>query len=108
LISLLQPERDEELPAAIAKRGATAIALERIPRVTRAQKMDVLSSMANLAGYRAVVEAAQHFQGFFGPQVTAAGSMPPARVLVIGAGVAGLAALAAARSLGAEVRAFDT
>jgi NAD(P) transhydrogenase subunit alpha len=70
--------------------------------------MDVLSSMANLAGYRAVVEAAQHYQGFFGPQVTAAGTMPPARVLVIGAGVAGLAAVAAARALGAEVRAFDT
>lgn len=108
LVSLLQPERDETLPERIAKRGASALALERIPRVTRAQKMDVLSSMANLAGYRAVVEAAQHYQGFFGPQVTAAGSMPPARVLVIGAGVAGLAAVAAAKALGAEVRAFDT
>lgn len=108
LVSLLQPERDEALPALLAARGVSALALERIPRVTRAQKMDVLSSMANLAGYRAVVEAAQHYQGFFGPQVTAAGSMPPARVLVIGAGVAGLAAVAAARALGAEVRAFDT
>jgi len=108
LIALLQPERDEELPGKIAERKASAIALERIPRVTRAQKMDVLSSMANLAGYRAVVEAAQHYQGFFGPQVTAAGTMPPARVLVIGAGVAGLAAVAAAKALGAEVRAFDT
>lgn len=108
LIALLQPERDEELPLALAKRRASAIALERIPRVTRAQKMDVLSSMANLAGYRAVLEAAHHYQGFFGPQVTAAGTMPPARVLVIGAGVAGLAAVAAARALGAEVRAFDT
>jgi NAD(P) transhydrogenase subunit alpha len=108
LVSLLQPERDEELPALLAERRATAIALERIPRVTRAQKMDVLSSMANLAGYRAVVEAAQHYQGLFGPQVTAAGTAPPARVLVIGAGVAGLAAVAAAKALGAEVRAFDT
>lgn len=108
LVSLLQPERDEALPALLAKRRASAIALERVPRVTRAQKMDVLSSMANLAGYRAVLEAAHHYQGFFGAQVTAAGTMPPARVLVIGAGVAGLAAVAAARALGAEVRAFDT
>ena len=108
LVSLLQPERDEVLPALLAARKVSAIALERIPRVTRAQKMDVLSSMANLAGYRAVVEAANHYQGFFGPQVTAAGTMPPARVLVIGAGVAGLAAIAAAKALGAEVRAFDT
>jgi NAD(P) transhydrogenase subunit alpha len=84
------------------------LALEKVPRVTRAQKMDVLSSMANLAGYRAVVEAAAHLQGFFGPQVTAAGSTPPAKVLIIGAGVAGLAALGAARALGADVRAFDT
>ena len=108
LISLLQPERDEKLPELIAARKASAIALERIPRITRAQKMDVLSSMANLAGYRAVVEAAQVFQRTFGAQVTAAGTIPPARVLVIGAGVAGLAAVAAARALGAEVRAFDT
>ncbi|MBX3263790.1 MAG: Re/Si-specific NAD(P)(+) transhydrogenase subunit alpha [Labilithrix sp.] len=108
LVSLLQPERDEALPPLLAAKRVSAIALERIPRVTRAQKMDVLSSMANLAGYRAVLEAAHHYQGFFGPQVTAAGTMPPARVLVIGAGVAGLAAVAAARALGAEVRAFDT
>ena len=108
LVSLLQPERDEKLPELIAARKASAIALERIPRITRAQKMDVLSSMANLAGYRAVVEAAQVFQRTFGAQVTAAGTIPPARVLVIGAGVAGLAAVAAARALGAEVRAFDT
>jgi NAD(P) transhydrogenase subunit alpha len=108
LVSLLQPERDEKLPDLIAARGASAIALERIPRITRAQKMDVLSSMANLAGYRAVIEASQHFQRTFGAQVTAAGTIPPARVLVIGAGVAGLAAVAAARALGAEVRAFDT
>ncbi|MBN9164590.1 MAG: NAD(P) transhydrogenase subunit alpha [Myxococcales bacterium 68-20] len=108
LVSLLQPERDDALPALLAARRVSAIALERVPRVTRAQKMDVLSSMANLAGYRAVLEAAHHYQGFFGPQVTAAGTMPPARVLVIGAGVAGLAAVAAAKALGAEVRAFDT
>jgi H+-translocating NAD(P) transhydrogenase subunit alpha len=108
LVSLLQPERDDNIVERLVARKASAIALERIPRITRAQKMDVLSSMANLAGYRAVVEAAQHYQGFFGPQVTAAGSMPPARVLVIGAGVAGLAAIAAARALGADVRAFDT
>jgi H+-translocating NAD(P) transhydrogenase subunit alpha len=108
LVSLLQPERDEKLPELIAARKASAIALERIPRITRAQKMDVLSSMANLAGYRAIVEAAQVFQRTFGAQVTAAGTIPPARVLVIGAGVAGLAAVATARALGAEVRAFDT
>ncbi len=108
LVSLLQPERTPELLPALNARKISAVALERVPRITRAQKMDVLSSMANLAGYRAVVEAAASFSGFFGPQVTAAGSTPPAKVLVIGAGVAGLAALAAARALGAEVRAFDT
>ena len=108
LISLLQPERNPELLRQLAERRVDALALERIPRVTRAQKMDVLSSMANIAGYRAVVEAAAQFQRFFGKQVTAAGSVPPARVLVIGAGVAGLAAVGAARALGAEVRAFDT
>ncbi len=108
LISLLQPERNPSLPAILNARKVSTVALERIPRITRAQSMDVLSSMANLAGYRAVVEAAAHYQGFFGPQITAAGATPPARVLVIGAGVAGLAAIAAARALGAEVRAFDT
>lgn len=108
LISLLQPERHPELPPLLQSLKLSAIALERIPRVTRAQKMDVLSSMANLAGYRAVIEAAQQYQGFFGPQMTAAGATPPARVLIIGAGVAGLAAIGAAKSLGAEVRAFDT
>jgi len=108
LISLLQPERHPNLPARIAARKASALALERIPRVTRAQKLDVLSSMGNLAGYRAVIEAAAQLQSSFGPLVTAAGSSPPAKVLVIGAGVAGLAAIGAARALGAEVRAFDT
>ncbi|UJR83514.1 Hypothetical protein I5071_55820 [Sandaracinus amylolyticus] len=108
LISLVQPERHPDLVATLAARKVSALALERVPRVTRAQKMDVLSSQANLAGYRAVVEAAAHYQGFFGPMVTAAGTTRPARVLVIGAGVAGLAAIGAARALGAEVRAFDT
>jgi NAD(P) transhydrogenase subunit alpha len=108
LISLLQPERNPELPELARKLNLSTVALERIPRVTRAQKMDVLSSMANLAGYRAVIEAAHQYQGLFGAQMTAAGATPPARVLVIGAGVAGLSAIAAARALGAEVRAFDT
>ncbi|MFL5318579.1 MAG: Re/Si-specific NAD(P)(+) transhydrogenase subunit alpha [Myxococcaceae bacterium] len=108
LVSLLQPERNPELPDVLKGVKASSIALERIPRVTRAQKMDVLSSQANLAGYRAVIEAAQQYQGFFGPQMTAAGATPPARVLIIGAGVAGLAAIAAAKALGAETRAFDT
>ncbi len=108
LVSLVYPARNEELVARLAERKVTVIALDRVPRITRAQSMDVLSSMANLAGYRAVLEAAAEYQGFFGPQVTAAGTLPPARVLVIGAGVAGLAAIAAARALGAEVRAFDT
>ncbi len=108
LVSMLQPERNPGLLEALAARKVDAIALERVPRITRAQKMDVLSSMANLAGYRAVLEASHLYQGFFGPQVTAAGSAPPAKVLVIGAGVAGLAAIGAARALGAQVRAFDT
>ena len=108
LAALQQPERNPDLTGLLSRRKVTALALERIPRVTRAQKMDVLSSMANLAGYRAIIEAVTAFHGFFGPQVTAAGAVPPARVLVIGAGVAGLAAIAAAHALGAEVRAFDT
>jgi len=108
LVSMLWPAQNAELMAAIAARGASAIALDRIPRITRAQKMDVLSSMANIAGYRAVIEAANHLPRFFGGQITAAGKTPPARVLIIGAGVAGLAAIGAARGLGAEVYAFDT
>ena len=108
LISLLFPDQNEALVDAIAARGATALALDKIPRISRAQKMDVLSSMANIAGYRSILEAAAAYGGFFGSQTTAAGSTPPAKVLVIGAGVAGLAAIGAARSLGAEVRAFDT
>ncbi|MBL8910704.1 MAG: Re/Si-specific NAD(P)(+) transhydrogenase subunit alpha [Archangium sp.] len=108
VVSLIQGERNPGLVDALAGRKATVLALEKVPRVTRAQKMDVLSSMANLSGYRAVVEAATHYQGFFSPQITAAGATPPAKVLIIGAGVAGLAAIGAARALGADVRAFDT
>jgi len=108
VVSHLYPDRNPTLLPILLERRVTSLALERVPRVTRAQKMDVLSSMGNLLGYRAVIEASSAFQGFFGPQVTAAGSSRPARVLVIGAGVAGLAAVGAARALGAEVRAFDT
>jgi H+-translocating NAD(P) transhydrogenase subunit alpha len=108
LVSLIQAERNPGLVDALKARKATVLALEKVPRITRAQKMDVLSSMANLSGYRAVVEAATHYQGFFSPQITAAGASPPAKVLIIGAGVAGLAAVGAARALGADVRAFDT
>ncbi|MCA9537933.1 MAG: Re/Si-specific NAD(P)(+) transhydrogenase subunit alpha [Myxococcales bacterium] len=108
LISFLWPAQNDELLARLAARKITAIAMDCIPRISRAQKMDALSSMANAAGYRAVVEAANHFGSFFTGQITAAGRVPPAKVLIIGAGVAGLAAIAAARGLGAVVRAFDT
>jgi len=108
LISLLFPAQNESLVQALAARGVSAIALDAIPRITRAQKMDVLSSMASIAGYRAVVEAANAYGGQFTAQITAAGKTPPAEVLIIGAGVAGLSAIAAARSMGAVVRAFDT
>jgi NAD(P) transhydrogenase subunit alpha len=108
LIAMLAPAQNEALLADIAGRKATALAMEAIPRISRAQKMDVLSSMANIAGYRAVIEAGQHFGRFFTGQITAAGKVPPAKVMVIGAGVAGLAAIGAAVSLGAIVRAFDT
>lgn len=108
LVSLIYPAQAEELLEKLAEKKVTVVALDKVPRISRAQSMDVLSSMANLAGYRAVLEGAALYQGFFAPQVTAAGTLPPARVLVIGAGVAGLAAIAAARGLGAEVRAFDT
>jgi NAD(P) transhydrogenase subunit alpha len=84
------------------------MAMDMVPRISRAQKMDALSSMANIAGYRAIVEAAQHFGRFFTGQITAAGKIPPAKVMVIGAGVAGLSAIGAAKSMGAIVRAFDT
>ena len=107
LISLIQPATNGPLVERLSTRKATVIALDQIPRISRAQKMDVLSSMANIAGYRAVIEAANHFGSFFSGQITAAGRTRPAQVMVIGAGVAGLAAIAAARGLGAEVRAFD-
>lgn len=107
LISLLFAAQNAELVQALAERKATVIALDAIPRISRAQKMDVLSSMANIAGYRAVLEAANCFGSFFGGQITAAGKTAPAKVLIIGAGVAGLAAIGTARSMGAVVRAFD-
>ncbi|KQT43168.1 NAD(P) transhydrogenase subunit alpha [Aureimonas sp. Leaf454] len=107
LISFLYPAQSPELLASLKDRGVTAIAMDMVPRISRAQKMDALSSMANIAGYRAVIEAGQHFGRFFTGQITAAGKVPPAKVLVIGAGVAGLAAIGAAHSLGAIVRAFD-
>lgn len=108
LISFLWPAKNQELIERLARRKATVIAIDQVPRITRAQKMDALSSMANIAGYRAVIEAASFFGRFFTGQMTAAGKVPPAKVLVIGAGVAGLAAIGAARGLGAIVRAFDT
>jgi len=107
IISLFFPAQNSELIAQLAAKKCTLIALDQIPRISRAQKMDVLSSMANIAGYRAIIEAAHHYGSFFSGQITAAGRTRPAQVLVIGAGVAGLAAVAAARGLGAEVRAFD-
>ncbi|MED5373866.1 MAG: Re/Si-specific NAD(P)(+) transhydrogenase subunit alpha [Myxococcota bacterium] len=107
LISILRPDQNADMVEALSTREVTALALDKIPRISRAQKMDVLSSMANIAGYRAVIEASQHFGGFFGAQMTAAGKSAPAKVLVIGAGVAGLAAIGAARGLGATVYAFD-
>ncbi|MFC1719930.1 Re/Si-specific NAD(P)(+) transhydrogenase subunit alpha [Pseudomonadota bacterium] len=108
LISFLWPAQNPELLQQLTDRGVTAMAMDSIPRISRAQKVDALSSMANIAGYRAVVEAAQHFGRFFTGQITAAGKVPPAKVLVIGAGVAGLAAIGAAQSMGAIVRSFDT
>ena len=108
LISFLYPAQNEDMLKELAARGVTALAMDSIPRISRAQKMDALSSMANIAGYRAIVEAAQHFGRFFTGQITAAGKIPPAKVLVIGAGVAGLSAIGAAKSMGAIVRAFDT
>ncbi|XQQ07099.1 MAG: Re/Si-specific NAD(P)(+) transhydrogenase subunit alpha [Leptolyngbya sp. IPPAS B-1204] len=108
LISFIYPAQNLDLLAKLAARQATVLAMDAVPRITRAQKMDALSSMANLAGYRAVIEAANHFGRFFSGQITAAGKIPPAKVLVIGAGVAGLAAIATAKGLGAIVRAFDT
>ncbi|GAA1957710.1 Re/Si-specific NAD(P)(+) transhydrogenase subunit alpha [Agromyces allii] len=107
LIGLLAPAFKPELLQALADRGVTALAMDAVPRISRAQSMDVLSSMSNISGYRAVIEAAHEFGRFFTGQVTAAGKVPPAKVLVAGAGVAGLAAIGAASSLGAIVRATD-
>jgi NAD(P) transhydrogenase alpha subunit len=107
LVGLLSPALDPDLVDALAQRPITALAMDAVPRISRAQSLDVLSSMANIAGYRAVIEAAHTFGRFFTGQVTAAGKVPPAKVLVAGAGVAGLAAIGAASSLGAIVRATD-
>ncbi|MGM0913933.1 MAG: Re/Si-specific NAD(P)(+) transhydrogenase subunit alpha [Pseudomonadota bacterium] len=107
LISFFWPAQNEELLEKCRAQGATVVAMDMVPRISRAQKMDALSSMANIAGYRAVIEAGNNFGRFFTGQVTAAGKVPPAKVLVVGAGVAGLAAIGTATSLGAVVRAFD-
>jgi H+-translocating NAD(P) transhydrogenase subunit alpha len=107
LVSVLNPGLHQDLVEDLARRPITALAMDAVPRISRAQSLDVLSSMANIAGYRAVIEAAHVFGRFFTGQVTAAGKVPPAKVLVAGAGVAGLAAIGAAGSLGAIVRATD-
>ncbi|OLR93635.1 Re/Si-specific NAD(P)(+) transhydrogenase subunit alpha [Actinokineospora bangkokensis] len=106
-ISMLAPALNPERVESLSRQGVTALAMDAVPRISRAQSLDVLSSMANIAGYRAVIEAAHAFGRFLTGQVTAAGKVPPAKVLVAGAGVAGLAAIAAANSLGAVVRATD-
>ncbi|MGD1940490.1 MAG: Re/Si-specific NAD(P)(+) transhydrogenase subunit alpha [Leptolyngbyaceae cyanobacterium] len=108
LVSFIWPAQNPALLEKLAAKGATVMAMDAEPRITRAQKLDALSSMANLAGYRAVIEAAHQFGRGFTGQITAAGKIPPCKVLIIGAGVAGLAAIGAARGLGAVVRAFDT
>lgn len=108
LISFIWPAQNKELLDRLASRKANVLAMDSVPRISRAQKLDALSSMANIAGYRAVVEATHHFGRFLMGQITAAGKIPPAKVLVIGAGVAGLSAIGAAKGLGAIVRAFDT
>lgn len=107
-LSYLWPAQNPELLKRLADKKINAIAMDAIPRISRAQKMDVLSSMANIAGYRSVIEGANYFGRFLNGQITAAGKVDPAKVLVVGAGVAGLAAIGTAHSLGAIVRAFDT
>ncbi|MDD9746848.1 NAD(P)(+) transhydrogenase (Re/Si-specific) subunit alpha, partial [Marinovum sp. PR37] len=107
LISFFNPAGNETGMEAAKAKGASVIAMEMVPRISRAQKMDALSSMANIAGYRAVIEAGNNFGRFFTGQVTAAGKVPPAKVLVVGAGVAGLAAIGTSTSLGAITYAFD-
>ncbi len=108
LVSFIWPAQNEELLNQLKARKATVLAMDAVPRISRAQKLDALSSMANIAGYRAVIEASNHFGRFFTGQITAAGKVPPAKVMIIGAGVAGLAAIGTANGLGAIVRAFDT
>jgi NAD(P) transhydrogenase subunit alpha len=108
LVSFIWPAQNPELLQALAAKKATVLAMDSVPRISRAQKLDALSSMANIGGYRAVIEAAHEFGRFFTGQITAAGKVPPAKVFVIGAGVAGLAAIGAANGLGAIVRANDT
>ncbi|MDD5227355.1 MAG: Re/Si-specific NAD(P)(+) transhydrogenase subunit alpha [Methylococcales bacterium] len=108
LISFIWAGQNPELLEKLAAKNVTVLGMDSVPRMSRAQKLDALSSMANIAGYRAIVEAAQYFGRFFTGQITAAGKIPPAKVLVIGAGVAGLAAIGTAKGMGAIVRAFDT
>jgi NAD(P) transhydrogenase subunit alpha len=108
LVSFIWPAQNPELLQTLAAKKATVLAMDSVPRISRAQKLDALSSMANIGGYRAVIEAAHEFGRFFTGQITAAGKVPPAKVFVIGAGVAGLAAIGAANGLGAIVRANDT
>lgn len=108
LISFIWPAQNEDLLQKLKARNITVLAMDSVPRISRAQKLDALSSMANIAGYRAVIEAANHFGRFFTGQITAAGKVPPAKIMVIGAGVAGLAAVGTANGMGAIVRAFDT
>ncbi|CAQ84490.1 MULTISPECIES: Re/Si-specific NAD(P)(+) transhydrogenase subunit alpha [Photorhabdus] len=108
LVSFVWPAQNPELIQKLSDRKVTVLAMDSVPRISRAQSLDALSSMANIAGYRAIVEAAHEFGRFFTGQITAAGKVPPAKVMIIGAGVAGLAAIGAAGSLGAIVRAFDT
>ncbi|MGX3066179.1 Re/Si-specific NAD(P)(+) transhydrogenase subunit alpha [Ursidibacter arcticus] len=108
LVSFIWPAQNPELMKKLSEKKINVLAMDAVPRISRAQSLDALSSMANIAGYRAVVEAAHEFGSFFTGQITAAGKVPPAKVLVIGAGVAGLAAIGAASSLGAIVRAFDS
>ena len=108
LISFIWPAQNEELLEKLAKRDINVLAMDSVPRISRSQSLDALSSMANIAGYRAVIEAANEFGRFFTGQITAAGKVSPAKVLIIGAGVAGLSAVGAAGSLGAIVRAYDT
>jgi NAD(P) transhydrogenase len=108
LISFLYPAQNKDLIEKLKEKGVTSFAMDQVPRISRAQVYDALSSMANIAGYKAIVLAANHFGRFFTGQITAAGRLPPAKVLVIGGGVAGLSAMATAKSLGAVVRGFDT